>query len=76
VLLKRLRRDCHLTEGKDFVVRDLPRSEDQFRKLSPFEFENWAVSALGVIKNKTQVGGMGIVAVSTRFTLRPKEERE
>jgi len=27
---------------------------------SPFEFENWAVIALGGIPNKTQVGDMGI----------------
>jgi len=27
---------------------------------APFEFENWAVIALGGIKNKVQVGDMGI----------------
>jgi len=60
VMAKRLRTDCKLIEGKDFVVRDLPRSEDQLRKMPPFEFENWAVIALGGIKNKVQVGDMGI----------------
>ena len=30
------------------------------RKIPPFEFENWAVIALGGIPNKTQVGDMGI----------------
>jgi DNA modification methylase len=60
VIAKRLRDDCKLIEGKDFVVRDLPRSEDELRKIPPFEFENWAVIALGGIKNKTQVGDMGI----------------
>ena len=60
VMAKRLRTDCGLIEGKDFVVRDLPRSEDQLRKMPPFEFENWAVIALGGIKNKVQVGDMGI----------------
>ncbi|MBI4460072.1 MAG: restriction endonuclease [Acidobacteria bacterium] len=59
-MAKRLRKDCGLIEGKDFVVRDLPRSEDQLRKMPPFEFENWAVIALGGIKNKVQVGDMGI----------------
>ena len=29
-------------------------------KISPCEFENWAVIALGGIPNKAQVGGMGI----------------
>ncbi len=28
--------------------------------LQPFEFENWAVIALGGIKNKVQVDDMGI----------------
>lgn len=30
------------------------------REIPPFEFENWAVIALGGIPNKTQVGDMGI----------------
>jgi DNA modification methylase len=60
VMAKRLVKDCGLIEGKDFVVRDLPRSEAQLRKIPPFEFENWAVIALGGIKNKVQVGDMGI----------------
>jgi len=32
----------------------------QLRKIPPFEFENWAVVALGGIPNKVQVGDMGI----------------
>jgi hypothetical protein len=42
------------------VVRDLPWTEAQLRKIPPFEFENWAVIALGGIPNKVQVGDMGI----------------
>ena len=67
VMAKRLRDVCHLKEdealwraGRGFVVRGLPWSEAQLRKLPPFEFENWAVIALGGIPNKTQVGDMGI----------------
>jgi DNA modification methylase len=67
VMAKRLRDVCRLREdealwrsGRGFVVRDLPWSEAQLRKLPPFEFENWAVIALGGIPNKTQVGDMGI----------------
>jgi hypothetical protein len=41
-------------------VRDLPWTEEKLRKLPPFEFENWAVIALGGIPNATQVGDMGI----------------
>ncbi len=67
VMAKRLRDVCKLREdetswrhGKGFVVRDLPWTEKQLRKIPPFEFENWAVIALGGIPNKTQVGDMGI----------------
>jgi DNA modification methylase len=67
VMAKRLRDDCKLPEdealwlsGKGFIVRDLPRSEKELRRIPPFEFENWAVIALGGIKNKAQVGDMGI----------------
>ncbi len=60
VMAQRLQDVCKLREGKDFVVRDLPRSEKQLREMPPFEFENWAVIALGGIPNKAQVGDMGI----------------
>jgi hypothetical protein len=67
VMAKRLRDVSKLPEdeklwraGRGFVVRDLPWSEKQLRKIPPFEFENWAVIALGGIPNKTQVGDMGI----------------
>jgi len=46
--------------GRGFVVRDLPWTEEKLRALPPFEFENWAVIALGGMKNKTQVGDKGI----------------
>ncbi len=67
VMAKRLRDVCRIREdethwlhGKGFVVRDLPWTEKQLRAIPPFEFENWAVIALGGIPNKTQVGDMGI----------------
>ncbi len=67
VMAKRLRKDCALSENEDlwaigrgFIVRDLPKTEEELRKYPPFEFENWAVVALGGIKNKTQVGDKGI----------------
>lgn len=68
VMAKRLRKDCGLREderlweqGKGgFIVRDLPRSEAELRRIPPFEFENWAVIALGGIPNKAKVGDMGI----------------
>ena len=67
VMAKRLRDVCGMKEdeklwriGRGFVVRDLPWSEKKLRELPPFEFENWAVIALGGIPNKAQVGDMGI----------------
>jgi DNA modification methylase len=67
VMATRLKRICRLKEdeklwreGRGFVVRDLPRSSEQLRKIPAFEFENWAVIALGGIPNKVQVGDMGI----------------
>jgi DNA modification methylase len=67
VMAKRLRDVSHLREdeklwavGRGFVVRDLPWTEKQLRVIPHFEFENWAVIALGGIPNKVQVGDMGI----------------
>ena len=67
VMAKRMRDVCHVKEdeklwrvGRGFVVRDLPWTEEKLRKLPPFEFENWAVIALGGIPNKAQVGDLGI----------------
>jgi DNA modification methylase len=67
VMAKRLRDVCGIREdealwknGRGFVVRDLPWTVEKLRVLPPFEFENWAVIALGGIPNKTQVGDLGI----------------
>jgi site-specific DNA-methyltransferase (adenine-specific) len=67
VMAQRLKKDCGLKEdeklqqiGRGFVVRDLPKTEAELRKYPPFEFENWAVVALGGTKNARQTGDMGI----------------
>ncbi len=67
VMAKRMRDVCKVREdeklwlvGRGFIVRDLPWSEKKLREIPPFEFENWAVIALGGIPNKAQVGDMGI----------------
>lgn len=66
VMAKRLR-DEGLLEDKEawkasrgFIVRDLPWTVEQLRKIPPFEFENWAVIALGGMPNKAKVGDMGV----------------
>lgn len=67
VMAMRLKKDCGLKEdeklqqiGRGFIVRDLPKTEKELREYPPFEFENWAVVALGGTKNARQVGDMGI----------------
>ncbi len=67
VMAKRLRDVCKLPEneslwrvGRGFVVRDLPWTIEKLKAIPPFEFENWAVIALGGIPNKVQVGDMGV----------------
>jgi len=68
-MAKRLRDVCKMKESEPlwsahktdaFVVRDLPWTLDKLKAIPPFEFENWAVIALGGIPNKVQVGDMGI----------------
>ena len=69
VMAKRLRDVCNMKESEPrwkahqtdaFVVRDLPWTVAKLRELPHFEFENWAVIALGGIPNKVQVGDMGV----------------
>lgn len=67
VMAKRLQDVCGIREkeelwkiGRGFIVRDLPWTIGRLRALPPFEFENWAVIALGGMKNKAQVGDKGI----------------
>lgn len=69
VMAKRLKDVCGMRESEPahrahdpnaFIVRDLPWSIDKLKAIPHFEFENWAVIALGGIPNKVQVGDMGI----------------
>jgi DNA modification methylase len=60
VMAQRLWDTCHLTEEKDFELINKLRNEKQLREIPPFEFENWAVIALGGIPNRVKVGDYGI----------------
>ncbi len=60
VMAQRLWDICRLTEGKDFELINKLRNEKQLREIPPFEFENWAVIALGGIPNRVKVGDYGI----------------
>lgn len=60
VMAQRLWDVFKLEEGKDFIVSDLPKTEEELIKLPHFEFQNWAVIALGGIPNRVKVGDYGI----------------
>jgi hypothetical protein len=82
-MAKRLRDVCHIREdetlwltGRGFVLRDLPWREEDLRRIPPFEFENWAVIALGGIPNKTQVGDMGIDGRIYPLSALPKKRQK
>ena len=60
VMAQRLEDRLGLKEGQDFALRDMPKSPEQLRRMPHFEFENWAVVALGGIPNKVKVGDYGI----------------
>ena len=69
VMAKRLKDVCNMRESEpghrahdphSFIVRDLPWTLPKLKALPPFEFENWAVIALGGTPNVVQVGDMGI----------------
>ncbi|MCC6660315.1 MAG: restriction endonuclease [Phycisphaerales bacterium] len=68
-MAKRLKDVCKMRESdaghragdpNSFIVRDLPWTVDKLKSIPHFEFENWAVIALGGVPNKVQVGDMGI----------------
>jgi DNA modification methylase len=83
VMAKRMRDVCGLREdenlwrgGRGFVVRNLPWSEKQLRDIPPFEFENWAVIAVGGHPNVAKVGDMGIDGRIYLVSAMPNESGE
>jgi DNA modification methylase len=82
VMAKRLRDICKMKQdeklwqiGRGFIVRDLPWSEKQLREIPPFEFENWAVIALGGRPNVAKVGDMGIDGRIYPISAMPKKDK-
>lgn len=51
VMSHRLFEKVGLVEGQDFIIRDLPKTEDELRRMHHYDFQNWAVTALGGITN-------------------------
>jgi len=60
VMVKRLQDRLGLKEGVDFTVKDLPKTEQELRRMPPFEFQNWAVIALGGVPQHVKVHDYGI----------------
>jgi hypothetical protein len=60
VMAERLENRLGMREGEHFELKDMPRSPEQLRRMPHFEFENWAVVALGGIPNRVKVGDLGI----------------
>lgn len=57
---KRLKDESGIKEGMDFAIRDLPKTVEELRTYPAFEFQNWAIIALGGVPNKIKVRDMGI----------------
>jgi len=60
VMAKRLEDRCGLREGVDFYIRDLPKTAEELRTYPPFEFQNWAINALGGVPSKVKSRDGGI----------------
>ena len=62
VMADRLTEVCKLRQDSDFFVVGLPRGEEELRRMPPFEFQNWAVLALGKggSPNRRKTGDKGI----------------
>ncbi|MBN1692103.1 MAG: restriction endonuclease [Dehalococcoidales bacterium] len=60
VMAERLEKRLGLKEETDFILKDMPKTVEQLHRMPHFEFQNWAVVALGGIPNKVKVGDYGI----------------
>jgi len=60
VMAKRLSVNFSLIEGKDFWVRDLPKTVEELRQYPAFEFQNWAINAIGGVPSRIKVRDGGI----------------
>lgn len=60
VMAKRLEDTTGITEGRDFVIKDLPKTVEELRIYPAFEFQNWVINALGGVPNKVKVRDKGI----------------
>jgi len=57
---ERLEEECGIKQGKDFIIKDMPKTVEELRTYPAFEFQNWVINALGGVPNKIRVRDMGI----------------
>jgi len=60
VMAKRLGSNLGLKEGRDFWIRDLPKTVEELREYPAFEFQNWAINAIGGVPSRVKVRDGGI----------------
>jgi DNA modification methylase len=60
VMSARLEGRLGLRQGRDFELREMPKTLGDLRRMPPFEFENWAVLALEGTPNRVKTGDLGI----------------
>ena len=59
-MANRLRDTLTLKEGVHFWLRDMPKTVKELRVYPPFEFQNWAINALGGMPSRVKSRDMGI----------------
>jgi hypothetical protein len=60
VVARRLESDCGIREGVNFWIKDMPKTVEELRQYPAFEFQNWAINALGGTPSRTKVRDGGI----------------
>ena len=60
VMAKRLQDYCGIKEGLGFWIKDLPKTIDELRQYPAFEFQNWAINAIGGVPSRIKVRDGGI----------------
>jgi len=60
VIANRLEKEFYIKGNRDFHILDMPKTVDELRQYPAFEFQNWAINALGGIPSKVKVRDSGI----------------
>jgi len=60
VMARRLEKHFGIREGVEFHLADMPKTAEELREYPPFEFQNWAIVALGGVPSKAKSRDYGI----------------